>query len=204
MFCRSLFVLLYFFFWPLCCLWFTDSDYLPLIYGFWLPLWYLQTLLTEHNKLRLRHIMLEIYQYSLYSVKLKTGHGFIRYWSPPITRKRTITSRVSSLNTKRETTTYDIGNLSIQYVQCINKTGHALYHRILNDKKYKWTRHCDLLKILNDKKYKWIRQCDLLKILNDKKYKWIRHCDLLKIRSENIMIGTKTKPQQHETFTIQT
>ena len=78
MFCRSLLVLLYFFFWSLCCLsfdlrilitslWylvaivlsflrFTDSDYLPLvscghcvvcpsIYGFWLPLWYLQTLL---------------------------------------------------------------------------------------------------------------------------------------------------------------
>jgi hypothetical protein len=39
MFCRSLFVLLYFYFWSLCCLFF-------LIYGFWLPLWYLQTLHT--------------------------------------------------------------------------------------------------------------------------------------------------------------
>jgi hypothetical protein len=38
MFCRSLFVLLYFLFWPLCCLFFD-------IYGFWLHLWYLQTLL---------------------------------------------------------------------------------------------------------------------------------------------------------------
>ena len=32
-YCRWLFVLLSFFFWPLCC---------PLIYGFWLPLWDLQ------------------------------------------------------------------------------------------------------------------------------------------------------------------
>ena len=36
MFCRSLFVLLYFFFWPFCCLFFLDI--------FWLSLWYLQTL----------------------------------------------------------------------------------------------------------------------------------------------------------------
>ena len=35
MFCRWLFVVLYFFFWPLCCL-FSH------IYGFWLRLWYLQ------------------------------------------------------------------------------------------------------------------------------------------------------------------
>ena len=35
-----MFVLLYFFFWPLCCLFFFD------IYWFWLPLWYLQTPLT--------------------------------------------------------------------------------------------------------------------------------------------------------------
>jgi hypothetical protein len=34
----SLFVLLYFFFWSLCCLFFSDIRY-------WLPLWYLQTLL---------------------------------------------------------------------------------------------------------------------------------------------------------------
>jgi hypothetical protein len=39
MFCRLLFVLLYFFFWPLHC---SAS-----IYGFWLPLWYLQTLLSS-------------------------------------------------------------------------------------------------------------------------------------------------------------
>ena len=59
MFCWLLFVLLYFFFWPLCCLFFFDIRILiaPLvsfghcvvcsssIYGFWLPLWYLQTLL---------------------------------------------------------------------------------------------------------------------------------------------------------------
>jgi len=38
MFCRSLFVLLYFFF----CVVYSSS-----IYGFWLPLWYLQTL-TEY------------------------------------------------------------------------------------------------------------------------------------------------------------
>ena len=38
-FCRSLFLLLPFFFWPLCCLFFH-------IYRFWLPLWYLQTLLS--------------------------------------------------------------------------------------------------------------------------------------------------------------
>ena len=38
-FCRSLFVLLYFFFWPLCCLSFFDLR-------FWLPFWYLQTLLS--------------------------------------------------------------------------------------------------------------------------------------------------------------
>ena len=60
MFCRSLFVLLYFFFWPLCCLFFFNIRILitPLvssnfghcvvcsssIYGFSLPLWYLQTL----------------------------------------------------------------------------------------------------------------------------------------------------------------
>ena len=37
MLCRSLFVLLYFFFWPLCCLFFFDLR-------FWLLLWYLQTL----------------------------------------------------------------------------------------------------------------------------------------------------------------
>jgi hypothetical protein len=55
MFCRSLFVLLYFFFLPLCCLFFFVIRILitPLvsfghcvvcsssIYGFWLPLWYL-------------------------------------------------------------------------------------------------------------------------------------------------------------------
>jgi hypothetical protein len=55
MFCRLLFVLFYFFFWPLCCLSFFDTRILitPLvsfghcvvcsssIYGFWLPLWYL-------------------------------------------------------------------------------------------------------------------------------------------------------------------
>jgi hypothetical protein len=73
MFCRSLFVLLYFFLWPLCCLfffdkrilitplaivlsvllWYTDSDYTfghcvvcsSLIYGFWLHLWPLCCLL---------------------------------------------------------------------------------------------------------------------------------------------------------------
>ena len=38
MFCRSLFVLLYFFFWPLCCLFFFDIRFL-------IALWYLQTLL---------------------------------------------------------------------------------------------------------------------------------------------------------------
>ena len=37
MFFKSLFVLLYFVFWPLCCLFF---------FGFWLPIWYFQTLLT--------------------------------------------------------------------------------------------------------------------------------------------------------------
>ena len=55
MFCRSLFVLLYFFFWPLCCLSFFDIRILitplvscghcvvcpSLIYRFWLHLWYL-------------------------------------------------------------------------------------------------------------------------------------------------------------------
>jgi hypothetical protein len=39
MFCRSLFVILYFFFWPLCFLFVFD-------YGFWLPLSYLQTFLS--------------------------------------------------------------------------------------------------------------------------------------------------------------
>ena len=39
MLCRSWFVLLYFFFWPLCV--FCSSS----IYGFWFPLWYIQTLL---------------------------------------------------------------------------------------------------------------------------------------------------------------
>ena len=39
--CKSLFVLLSLFCCPLCCLFFF-------IYGFWLPLWYLQTL--QHNK----------------------------------------------------------------------------------------------------------------------------------------------------------
>jgi hypothetical protein len=43
MFCRSQFVLLSFFFWPLC---YTVS---PVIYEFWLPLWYLQTLLALFN-----------------------------------------------------------------------------------------------------------------------------------------------------------
>jgi hypothetical protein len=55
MFCRSLFVLLYFFFWPLHCLFFFDIQILitplvsfghyvvcsSLIYRFWLHLWYL-------------------------------------------------------------------------------------------------------------------------------------------------------------------
>ena len=40
MFCRCFFVLMSFFFWPLCCLSFS-------IYGFWLPIWYLQTLFTH-------------------------------------------------------------------------------------------------------------------------------------------------------------
>jgi hypothetical protein len=39
MFCRSLFVLLYLFFWPFCCLFFFDIQIL-------ITLWYLQTLLT--------------------------------------------------------------------------------------------------------------------------------------------------------------
>jgi hypothetical protein len=38
MFCRLLFVLLYFFFWPLCCLFFFDLRIL-------ITLWYLQSLL---------------------------------------------------------------------------------------------------------------------------------------------------------------
>ena len=42
MFCRLLFVLLYFFFQPLCCLFFFDIRILI----FLIPLWYLQTLLT--------------------------------------------------------------------------------------------------------------------------------------------------------------
>jgi hypothetical protein len=42
MFCRSLFVLLYFYFWPLCCLSFFDLRILII------PLWYLQTSVT-HN-----------------------------------------------------------------------------------------------------------------------------------------------------------
>jgi fatty-acid desaturase len=64
MFCRSLFVLLYFFFWPLCCLFFFDIRILitpfvsfghcvvcsSSIYGFWLPLWYLQTLHINGNR----------------------------------------------------------------------------------------------------------------------------------------------------------
>jgi hypothetical protein len=53
MFCRSLFVLLSFFLWPLCCLYFDLRILItslvscghcvvcPSIYGFWLPLWYL-------------------------------------------------------------------------------------------------------------------------------------------------------------------
>ena len=55
LFCRSLFVLLYFLFWPLCCQFFFDIQILitPLesfghcvvssssIYRFWLPFWYL-------------------------------------------------------------------------------------------------------------------------------------------------------------------
>ena len=49
MFCRSLFVFLYFFFLFGHCYVCSSS-----IYGFWLPLWYLQTLLT------LRHIFLQI------------------------------------------------------------------------------------------------------------------------------------------------
>ena len=74
MFCRSLFVLLYFFFWPLCCLFLLDLRFLitPLqtlltvsdypssnsSYGFWLPLFKLflrflitplQTLLTDSD-----------------------------------------------------------------------------------------------------------------------------------------------------------
>jgi hypothetical protein len=40
MFCRSLFVLLSFFFWPLCCLYFFDLRIL-------ITLWYLQTLLIQ-------------------------------------------------------------------------------------------------------------------------------------------------------------
>ena len=52
MFCRSLFVLLYFYFWSLCCLFF-------LIYGFWLPLWYLQTLhtITRENSLWITQVI---------------------------------------------------------------------------------------------------------------------------------------------------
>ena len=57
--CRSLFVLLSLLFWPLYCLvffdlrllitslWFTASDYLPLIYDFWLPPFDLRLLITS-------------------------------------------------------------------------------------------------------------------------------------------------------------
>ena len=41
-FCRSLFVLLSFFFRPLCCLFFFDTR-------FWLPFWYLKILLVEYK-----------------------------------------------------------------------------------------------------------------------------------------------------------
>ena len=41
MFCRSLFVLLLFFFWPLCCL--------SAIYGFWLPFWCLKLFLWKER-----------------------------------------------------------------------------------------------------------------------------------------------------------
>ena len=73
LFCRSLFVILYFFFWPLCCVFFFDLQILitPLvavgycvvcsssIYRFWLPLWYLHTLLNigKYGKM-LVHLLL--------------------------------------------------------------------------------------------------------------------------------------------------
>ena len=59
-FCRSLFVLLYLLFWPLCYLsffdlllpiydfWFTASDLRLLIYCFRCPLWHLQTFLSTN------------------------------------------------------------------------------------------------------------------------------------------------------------
>jgi hypothetical protein len=49
MFCKSLFVLLFFFLWPLCCLFFFDIR-------LWLPLWYLQTLLTGINSVCLTRV----------------------------------------------------------------------------------------------------------------------------------------------------
>ena len=64
MFCGSSFVLLYFFFWPLCCLFFFDIRILitlvvsfghcvvcsSSIYGFWLLLWYHQAILIDEWK----------------------------------------------------------------------------------------------------------------------------------------------------------
>ena len=56
LFCRWLFVLLYFFFWPLCCLFFF---YLWILIT---SLWYLQTLPTYHKSLiNLYHVRLHEY-----------------------------------------------------------------------------------------------------------------------------------------------
>ena len=77
LFCRSLFfVLLYFFFWPLCCLFFcllaiVLSVLLSFghcvvcsssIYGFWLPHWFLQTFLTRNAQCALNSISSFWYQ----------------------------------------------------------------------------------------------------------------------------------------------
>ena len=53
MFCRSLFVFLYFFILPLCCLFFLE------IYVFWLPIWYLQTLVKPPTNFIIDHTSLQ-------------------------------------------------------------------------------------------------------------------------------------------------
>jgi len=109
LFCRSLFVLLSFFFWPLCCLLFfdirilitplfdlvlsvllryTDSDYLPSIYGFWLPL-----CLTIVLSVLLRYTILITSLRYTDSDYLPSIYGF---WLPPFDIRILITPLVSS------------------------------------------------------------------------------------------------------------
>ena len=85
MFCTSLFVLLYIFFWSLCCLFFFDVRILitPLVSSNTSCLWYRSKLdlLTEEERIYIKHVIIQRYMFfdriKVIAKQIKTHHYFL-------------------------------------------------------------------------------------------------------------------------------